>query len=120
MSNHITHIEDIDNEKCPKNEQRALLDIFKITIERLANTLVRKAEFDLNDYETTTRHSEIDISNFMLMIERRNINGQEQWWGDFEYKHKKLSIIGTLECWRNFEPLDEIRELALLHENRIL
>jgi len=31
------------------------------------------------------------------MLERRNVNGQEQWHGTFEYGSKNLKVIGTLE-----------------------
>ncbi len=34
---------------------------------------------------------------FTLMIERRKVHDQEQWWGTFEYGSKKLKVIGTLE-----------------------
>lgn len=31
------------------------------------------------------------------MLERRNVNDQEQWWGSFEYGGKKLKVITTLQ-----------------------
>ena len=54
----------------------------------------RKAWFALEDYATA---KERGIDRFTLMLERRNVNGQEQWWGSFEYGGKKLKVIATLE-----------------------
>ena len=37
------------------------------------------------------------IDRFTLMLEHRNVNGQEQWHGTFEYDSKNLKVIGTLD-----------------------
>jgi len=87
-------IEDIQNEKCTDAEIEALLAAFDYTVKRTATTLARKAWFALEDYATS---KERDIDRFTLMLERRNVNGQEQWWGSFEYGSKKLKVIATLE-----------------------
>ena len=87
-------IEDVINEKCTEAEMAALLDAFAYTVKHTATTLARKSWFELKDY-TTAKQNKID--HFTLTLERKNINGQEQWWGTFEYGSKNLKIIGTLE-----------------------
>lgn len=87
-------IEDIQNEKCTDAELEALLDAFAYSVKKTATTLARKAWFELTDYTTAKQHG---IDRFTLMLERRNVNGQEQWHGTFEYGSKNLKVIGTLE-----------------------
>lgn len=87
-------IEDIQNDKCTDAEIEALLDIFASTVKRTATTLARKAYFELEDFGTTKKRG---INRFTLELERRNVSGQEQWWGTFEYGSKKLKVIATLE-----------------------
>ena len=87
-------IEDIQNDKCTDAELEALLDAFEYTVKKMATTLARKSWYVLEDYATSKQRG---IDRFNLTLERRNVNGQEQWWGAFEYGSKKLKIIGTLE-----------------------
>ena len=87
-------IEDIQNDRCTDAELEALLDTFETTVKRTATTLARKAWFNLADC-ATARHRGID--RFTLMLERQNVDGQEQWWGSFEGIGKMLKVIGTLE-----------------------
>ena len=87
-------IEDIQNDKCTDAEIEALLDIFASTVKRAATTLSSKAHFELEDFANTKTR---DINRFTLELERRDISGQEQWWGTFTYGSKNLKIIGTLE-----------------------
>lgn len=91
---HKVIIEDIENENCTNTEQSALLRAFDYTLKTMATTLARKAWYELKDY-ATAKHNGIDA--FTLMIERKNILGQEQWHGVFEYGSKTLTVIGTLE-----------------------
>ena len=46
------------------------------------------------DYATAKQYG---IDRFTLMIERKEVLGQEQWHGVFEYGSKNLKVIGTLE-----------------------
>ncbi len=87
-------IEDIQNEKCTDAELEALVGAFEHTVKRMATTLARKAWYALEDYATSKQNG---IDRFTLMIERKNVLGQEQWHGTFEYGSKNLKIIGTLE-----------------------
>lgn len=87
-------IEDIQNEKCTDAELEALLNAFEYTVKKMATTLARKAWYALEDYATAKQYG---IDRFTLTLERRNINGQEQWHGVFEYGSKNLKVIGTLE-----------------------
>jgi len=87
-------IEDVQNEKCSDSELEALLDAFQQTVKHIATTPARKAWFELKDYSTSKQRG---IDRFTLLLERRNINGHEQWWGTFEYGGKNLKVIGTLE-----------------------
>ena len=87
-------IEDIRNEKCSEAEMSALLDAFAYTVKKTATTLARKSWFELKDYATAKQNG---IERFTLMLERKNVNGQEQWHGTFEYGSKNLTVIGTLE-----------------------
>ncbi len=87
-------IEDIRNEKCSEAEMSALLDAFAYMVKKMATTLARKSWFELKDYATTKRNR---IDGFTLMLERKNVNEQEQWHGSFEYGSKNLTVIGTLE-----------------------
>jgi hypothetical protein len=64
------------------------------TVKKTAITLARKAWFELTDYATAKQRG---IDRFTLMLERRNVNDQEQWQGTFEYGSKNLKVIGTLE-----------------------
>ena len=86
-------IEDIQNDQCTEAEMENLLDIFESTVKRMATTLARKAWFELADYATAKQRG---IDRFTLMVERREVSGQEQWYGTFENGSKKLKIIGTL------------------------
>jgi hypothetical protein len=88
-------IEDVRAEKCNDAEVEALLEVFEYSVKRMARMLARKAWFELADYSNA---SQSGIDRFTLMLERRMINGTEQWWGNFEYGGKKLKVIGTLEC----------------------
>ncbi len=87
-------IEDVVNDKCTDQELEALIDAFEYTMKDLARTLARKAWFELKDYATAKKRK---IENFTLTIERLEINGQEQWHGEFKNGNKNLKIIGTLE-----------------------
>lgn len=87
-------IEDVQNEKCSDAELEALLNAFEHTVKKMATTLARKAWYALEDYATAKQRG---ISRFTLTLERRNINGQEQWHGVFEYGSKNLKVIGTLK-----------------------
>jgi len=87
-------IEDIQSEKCTDSEIEALLAAFDYTVKRTATTLARKACFALEDYATS---KERGIDRFTLILERRDVKGQEQWWGSFEYGGKKLKVIATLD-----------------------
>ena len=94
-------IEDIQNDpkgsaskKCTDAELEALLDAFEYTVKKMATTLARKSWHALEDYATSKQRG---IDRFTLMLERKNISGQEQWHGTFEYGSKNLKIIGTLE-----------------------
>ena len=87
-------IEDVQNEKCTPSEQENLLNSFEYTIKDMATTLARKSFYDLKDFATAKHYG---IDNFKLIIERREIDGQEQFHGVFENGVKKLNVIGTLE-----------------------
>ena len=87
-------IEDIQNEKCTDAELEALLDAFEYTVKKMATTLARKAWYELKDYATSKKQG---IDRFTLTLERKDVLGQEQWHGVFEYGSKKLKVIGTLE-----------------------
>jgi len=87
-------IEDIQNDKCTDAELEALLDVFEYTVKKMATTLARKSWYALEDYATSKQRG---IDRFNLTLERKDVLGQEQWHGAFEYGSKKLKIIGTLE-----------------------
>ena len=87
-------IEDVQNKKCTLAEQEALLNVFEYTLKKMASTLARKAWFELEDYATSKQYG---IDRFTLMIERKEVLGQEQWHGFFEHGSKNLKVIGTLE-----------------------
>lgn len=87
-------IEDVQNDRCTDAEIEALLDVFENVTKKTATTLARKAHFNLSDFFNSKKRG---IHNFILTLERREINGQEQWWGNFEYGNKKLKVIATLE-----------------------
>lgn len=87
-------IEDIQNEKCTGVEMEALLNTFEYTVKKMATTLARKDWYALEDYATAKQYG-IDL--FTIMIEPKDVLGQEQWHGVFEYGNKNLKVIGTLE-----------------------
>lgn len=87
-------IEDIQNDKCTDAELEALLDAFEYTVKKMATTLARRSWYALEDYATSKQRG---INRFTLTLERKNITGQEQWHGTFEYGSKKLKVIATLE-----------------------
>jgi hypothetical protein len=86
-------IEDVQNEKGTDAELEALLNAFEYTVKKIATTLARKAWYALEGYTTAKQYG---IDSFMLMIECKEILGQEQWNGVFEYDSKNLRVIGTL------------------------
>ncbi len=86
-------IEDVQNEHCTGTEREVLLDVFEYTIQKMATTLARKAWYDLQDYATAKRYG---IDRFTLLIEHKDVLGQEQWHGVFETGSKRLQIIATL------------------------
>ena len=83
-------IEDVQNTGCTELEQEYLLDTFTSLMKRSAVMLLSKGEFNLADFKYSK-------SNFILKLERKLINGQEQWWGVFQDGEKLLKVIGTLE-----------------------
>lgn len=89
-----TRIEDIVNTKCTDTELNALLDVFEYTVKKMAITLARKSWYELKDYATAKQRG---IDRFTMMLERKDILGQEQWYGIFLNDNKSLSVIGTLE-----------------------
>lgn len=91
---YLGFIEDVQNEKCTDSELKALLNAFEYTIKKMATTLARKSWYVLEDYATAKQQG---IDRFTLMIERKQVLGQEQWHGTFEYGSKNLKVIGTLE-----------------------
>lgn len=60
----------------------------------MATTLACKAWYELKDYATSQQYG---IDRFTLMIEHKEVLGQEQWHGVFEYGSKNLKVTGTLE-----------------------
>lgn len=87
-------IEDVQNDKCTDAEIENLVDIYASTVKRMATTPARKSWFELEDFASAKIAG---VNRFTLMLERRKISGQEQWWGTFEYGSKKLKVIATLE-----------------------
>ena len=83
-------IEDVQNTGCTKLEQEYLLDTFTSLMKRSAAMMLSKGEFNLADFKYSK-------SNFILKLERKLINEQEQWWGVFQDGEKLLKVIGTLE-----------------------
>lgn len=92
--NYKAFIEDIRNDKCTDAEIENLLDIFEYAVKHTATTLASKAWFELKDFSTAKQRG---VEGFTLTLERKNIDGQEQWYGDFEYGTKNLKVIGSLE-----------------------
>ena len=86
-------IKDVQNEKFTDAELEALLNTFEYTVKKMATTLVRKAWHALEDYATAKQYG---IGRFTLIIERKEVLGQERWHGVFEYGSKNLKVIGTL------------------------
>ncbi len=78
---------DVQNEKCTDAELEALLYAFEYKVKKMATTLARKAWYTLEDYATAKQYG----------IDRKEVFGQEQWLGVFEYGSKNLKVIGTLE-----------------------
>ena len=95
----IAYIEDIKNDHCTQDEEQVLLDIFKGQMKRTATTLARMTWFKLDDFNLScyAHFNQDDLKHFDLMIERRIIDKQTQWWGTFTHGDKKLEVIGTLE-----------------------
>ena len=87
-------IEDIQNDKCTDAEIESLLDIYASTVKRMATTSARRSWFELEDFASA---KVMKVNRFTLILERRTVSGQEQWWGTFEYGSKKLKVIATLE-----------------------
>lgn len=87
-------IEDVRNERCTDAEIESLIDVFEYTVKRMATTLARKSWFELQDFRTA---KERGVDRFTLTLERREVSGQEQWYGDFEYGTRKLKVIGSLK-----------------------
>lgn len=63
-------------------------------IKRMATTQARRSWYELEDFASAKARG---INRFTLMLERRTVAGQEQWWGTFEYGQKKLKVMATLE-----------------------
>ena len=87
-------IEDVQNEKCTDAELEALLNAFEYTVKKMATTLARKSWYAMEDFAASKQRG---IERFNLMLERKDVLGQEQWHGAFEYGSKNLKVIGTLE-----------------------
>lgn len=83
-------IEDIQNEKCTDAELEALLGAFAYTVRKMETTLARKAWYELKDYATAKQYG---IDRFTLILERKEVAGQEQWYGVFECGCKNLKVI---------------------------
>jgi hypothetical protein len=60
----------------------------------MATTLARKAWYELRDFFNAKDQG---VEGFSLLIERKVVCHQEQWWGTFENGNKTLKIIATLE-----------------------
>jgi len=87
-------IEDIQNDKCTDAELEGLIISFEHIVKEMANTLARKSWYELRDYPMAKQNG---IDRFNLTLERRKVSGHEQWRGTFEYGHKNLKVIATLE-----------------------
>lgn len=87
-------IEDVQNDKCSDAELEKLLDIYARTVKQMAITLAQKSWFELSDFASA---KQLGVINFTLILERRKVHGQEQWWGTFESGTKNLKVIATLE-----------------------
>lgn len=87
-------IDDIQNTGCSENEVEALLDTFCYTMKNAACTLVRKAEFHLEDFATAKQRG---IAQFTLTLEKCADTDVEQWTGVFEAEGKSLKVLGMLE-----------------------
>lgn len=88
------HIDDIQNAGCTEKEVEALMDVFCYAMKNTACTLARKAEFHLENFQTS---KERGIADFTLILEKYPNVGVEQWTGFFETEGKSLKVLGTLE-----------------------
>jgi len=90
---HKATIEYISDNNYSEEMLGELLNFFEYAIKRMG--LARKAWFELKDFQTAEKKG---LENFSMFIERKNINGQEQYWGEFDNnENEKLEVIGTLE-----------------------
>ena len=86
-------IDDTQNDGCTDFETKALMDVFENVMRNIAATLVRKAEFDLSDFQLSGR----DVGHFKLTMTRTEHRQVEQWTGLFTAEGKTLKVLGMLE-----------------------
>lgn len=86
-------IEDVQNDKCSDAEVEKLLDIYERKVKQIAISLARKSWFELGDFVSA---KQLGVGKFTLMLERRKVAGQEQWWGSFESGAKIVKVMATL------------------------
>jgi hypothetical protein len=63
-------------------------------VKKMASTLARKAWYELRDFAGSEGKG---IQGFSLVIERVDMQRQEQWHGVFGCEGRKLNLIATLE-----------------------
>jgi hypothetical protein len=87
-------IEDVRNEKCSDSEIEGLLDVYASAVKQMATTSAIRSWFELEDFASAKSRG---VNRFTLMLERRQVAGQEQWYGTFENGRKNLKVMATLE-----------------------
>lgn len=91
---YISIIQDAQHAECSDTEIESLLGIYASTLMSVATTRARKLWFSLSDFEDT---KEYGTDQFSLILERRDVRGQEQWCGTFGCGSKNLRITAKLE-----------------------
>ena len=89
----IKIVEDLVSDGVDAKEIEQLLDMAAYTIERIAPTLARRADFDLSDFTTAKRRG---ISGFALTLSRQVTPEQETWIAEFRRENRSVRILLTL------------------------
>lgn len=93
--NCIMRIDSIRSRNCGRKEFYYLIQKFRDLAEHMSSVHTQEAYFELKDFPSA---KENDADEFSLLLKRRNVNGNEEWWGTFENGFKSLNVTGGLKC----------------------
>jgi hypothetical protein len=87
------NVEDVIGKNISADETSILTEIAIYTVDQIAPTLARSAQFDLSDFYAAQARGIVD---FTLALSRQTINGMAMWTAEFARGEQNLRVLLTI------------------------